>query len=266
MRRYLLLITLIIFFKNINAQYIDTAFFKADYTFEFRPDSITNKKWFRDSMQLSVGKNLIAFTSLYYEITFNELKSSVNKVGTTFSGVDLRGKKLGGSVQSIYGLPAKKIYFLTDELGRDKLCYRDTMPIGSYTILNDTCTILGYHCQKATTTYRGRNYILWFAKEIPIPYGPYKFYGLPGLILSVQDDQNQIKWICVSIKKTAEAEKIKFDKNRYVDIPRTKFYSLKKVYVEHPEEYAKNNNIQIGNMDGTPLNYKSRKYYPIELE
>lgn len=266
MRRFLLMITFLIFLKNINAQYIDTAFFKADYTFEFRPDSITNKKWFRDSMQLSIGKNLISFSSLQYKLAFNEVANSVKKDGATITSVDLRGKKMGGSPQAIYCLPAKNLYYLTDELGLDNLCYRDTMSIGTYTILNDTCNILGYTCQKATTVYRGRNYILWFAKEIPIHYGPYKFNGLPGLILAVQDDQRQIKWTCVSITNTAKSEQIKFDKNRYIEVAKAKFYALKKIYTEHPEEYSKNTNIQIGNMDGTPLNYKSRKYYPIELE
>lgn len=51
----------------------------------------------------------------------------------------------------------------------------------------DTATIAGYHCQKATTTYAGRFYTAWYTKQLPIADGPYKFGGLPGLIIQITD-------------------------------------------------------------------------------
>lgn len=52
--------------------------------------------------------------------------------------------------------------------------------------------ILGYSCQKATTTLTVRNgtkkeIIAWFTMEIPIPTGPFMYAGLPGLILEVDN-------------------------------------------------------------------------------
>ena len=47
--------------------------------------------------------------------------------------------------------------------------------------------ILGYDVQEATTEFGGRNWVAWFAKELPIPDGPYKFKNLPGLILKIED-------------------------------------------------------------------------------
>lgn len=44
--------------------------------------------------------------------------------------------------------------------------------------------------QKATVNYGGRNWIAWFANEIPIQDGPCIFYGLPGLIIKISDNQN----------------------------------------------------------------------------
>ena len=52
---------------------------------------------------------------------------------------------------------------------------------------NNFDTILGYKVQKATTNFGGRKWIARFAKEIPIQDGPYKFHGLPGLILKIED-------------------------------------------------------------------------------
>ena len=47
-------------------------------------------------------------------------------------------------------------------------------------------------CKKATTNFRGRNYIVWYALSIPISSGPWKFHGLPGLIIEVKSVDGQI--------------------------------------------------------------------------
>lgn len=46
--------------------------------------------------------------------------------------------------------------------------------------------ILGFKCQKALTKFRGRNYVAYFSNEIAHYGGPWKFDGLPGVILSVK--------------------------------------------------------------------------------
>lgn len=52
---------------------------------------------------------------------------------------------------------------------------------------NEFSKVLNYDVQKATTEFSGRKWIAWFAKEIPIQDGPYKFKNLPGLILKIED-------------------------------------------------------------------------------
>lgn len=64
----------------------------------------------------------------------------------------------------------------------------------------DTDTILGYACQKASITYAGRDYTAWFTTEVPINDGPWKFWGLPGLILKVIDNQELFEWVAIGIE------------------------------------------------------------------
>lgn len=56
-----------------------------------------------------------------------------------------------------------------------------------------------YKCKKATTNFRGRDYIAWFSEDIPINDGPFKFNGLPGLIVEIYDTEAKYSWIIKSI-------------------------------------------------------------------
>lgn len=83
-------------------------------------------------------------------------------------------------------------------------------------------SILGYPCQKAQTHFRGRDYFAYFTKKIPVNNGPYKFGGLPGLILEVYSTDEEIKYL---------AKSINFSKNTINHIPSyTKYHSK---YISH---------------------------------
>ncbi|WP_445750095.1 GLPGLI family protein [Polaribacter sp.] len=63
-----------------------------------------------------------------------------------------------------------------------------------WTIHKERRKIGDFDCIKATTYFRGRNYIAWYSPEIPLNSGPWKFSGLPGLIIEVQDLENLFSW------------------------------------------------------------------------
>ncbi|MBW1617863.1 MULTISPECIES: GLPGLI family protein [Empedobacter] len=71
----------------------------------------------------------------------------------------------------------------------------------NWKIENETKMILNQKCQKASTSFRGRNYTAWFSTKIKYPFGPWKMNGLPGIILEVYDDQNFFKIDAVKISK-----------------------------------------------------------------
>ncbi|MDE0472222.1 MAG: GLPGLI family protein [Ekhidna sp.] len=64
--------------------------------------------------------------------------------------------------------------------------YDDFVEI-DWRIKSETKMIADLKCTRATTSFRGRRYEAWFAPEIPVPYGPWKFNGLPGLIVKLED-------------------------------------------------------------------------------
>lgn len=89
--------------------------------------------------------------------------------------------------------------------GMGTLSYRDSVPTFVWEFVADTTrTILGYECQLATTRFAGRDYSAWYTPELPLPYGPYKFGGLPGLIVRIQDAESQFVWSMTGFERSDE--------------------------------------------------------------
>ncbi|WP_419869908.1 GLPGLI family protein [Chryseobacterium sp. CT-SW4] len=117
------------------------------------------------------------------------------------------------------------------------LGYREPQPDMQWKLIGEKKTILGYECYKAETDFRGRSYTAWYTPAISIPDGPYKFSGLPGLILEVYDDKyhfhyqllqviNQPKEILYDTdisftkrKKLSRAQMDNIRKNKKLDVP-----------------------------------------------
>lgn len=67
---------------------------------------------------------------------------------------------------------------------------------------DSTKTILGCQCIKATTDYHGRKWSVWFTLEIPIQDGPWKFCGLPGLILEASEPMGQHCFVATGLESS----------------------------------------------------------------
>lgn len=80
-------------------------------------------------------------------------------------------------------------------LNAGTLCYSSEMPNLKWVFSDDAEeNMYGYVCKKAITKFGGREYIAWYTPDIPLPYGPYKFAGLPGLILKIEDVDKMFIW------------------------------------------------------------------------
>lgn len=114
-------------------------------------------------------------------------------------------------------LYSKKAYTLIKDYNKNVLLFnveygilRDTLNRIKWKIFPETKTILGYKCKIAKANFRGRDYIAYFCPEIPISDGPFKFQGLPGLILEIYSMDNFIKYTALEVVTT---EKGKLDVN-----------------------------------------------------
>jgi len=79
--------------------------------------------------------------------------------------------------------------------------YDEPYPGQQWTLTQDTATISGYRCQKATCRYHGRDFEAWFTTEVPVKFGPWKFGGLPGLIVKVYDTDHLYTFECTGVER-----------------------------------------------------------------
>jgi GLPGLI family protein len=75
-----------------------------------------------------------------------------------------------------------------DDYGQNDFGYYEEAMEGQDWQINadSTLTVLGYECIQAECDYHGRHWKAWFAADVPVQDGPWKFYGLPGLILRAE--------------------------------------------------------------------------------
>jgi GLPGLI family protein len=112
--------------------------------------------------------------------------------------------------------------------GMSLLTYKEPV-INNWKLIEETKIINTINCKKAEVTFKGRNWIAWYSPEIPLPYGPYKFSGLPGLIVKITDDKGDwdfelVKSVPVSKLK---GKVINIKKSRYTEAIETTQPKLK---------------------------------------
>ena len=88
-------------------------------------------------------------------------------------------------------------------IGRDNYEYEEDRKM-AWKILPETTKIGDYKVQKAETEFAGRLWTAWFAQELPYQDGPYKFSGLPGLIVKVEDADGDYSFDLEQTKKIAQ--------------------------------------------------------------
>ncbi|QKG80021.1 GLPGLI family protein [Tenuifilum thalassicum] len=209
MRSFLVLLYTILSVALCYGQHvIDTAKLNAKYKYTFYPDSNRTTGAVVSDMILQIGNNLSRFTEYtnvltdsltYYYPDDRSIFQKMNDIYNAYANHTF-------SNFSIYkDFPSKgNVYFLTSRGRKINFSVVDKEKI--YWILDNKSDtlILGYSCKKAYASFRGRKYIAWYTTEIPINDGPYKFRGLPGLIVLIHDRQDLHRFEIAEVTENSE--------------------------------------------------------------
>jgi GLPGLI family protein len=81
---------------------------------------------------------------------------------------------------------------------------KEVIPSIKWTIGTEKKKILNYECQNAVGIFGDREYEAWFTLDMPVPMGPFKLNGLPGLILEAKSKDGIVKYTALSINKNSK--------------------------------------------------------------
>jgi GLPGLI family protein len=199
---------------NAFAQQADIAIVKVGYAFSHVKDTTNRNQPYKENMVLIAGKNASLFTS---EDKINQLermaefikKQTEENGGTLTNVVMQKGLIRTVSLTDLYFFSNEK-KLVTIENKSAKFRVDEDAPIISWKITKDTANFSGIHCKKATSYFRGRNWIAWFAPDLPFSSGPWKLNSLPGLIIEAYDDRKDIQFSFTGLQqaeKTTVAKK-----------------------------------------------------------
>ncbi len=180
---------------------VDTARYKVTYQlrYKYHPE---DKDFMEDTRIVLIGRNrykdcsdiLLHFDSLRTEEERRGASTFSNPTGNPWP-LEIIGNIRDKSANIKYRLP----------ILAGTLRYDESLPQLVWNNIKESDTsILGYDCQEASAEFAGRTYKASFTTELPMPYGPYKFGGLPGVILRIQDNEGQFQWECIGFEKCTE--------------------------------------------------------------
>ncbi len=250
---------------------IDTASLRIKYA--WGATDITQDSTYLDCGQLLIGQRMTKYSSWFVEVADSQrvqwAKMNPHAQSVPNGTWWMRGKKPGVWSEFQYS----NIFIHGDTLNEWAV-----MPMGQewpqryeekwngqdWTLQGDTASFLGHQCQKAMCHWRGRDYIAWFAPDIPIRRGPWKFGGLPGLIMKVHDVDSLYVFEAVAIEN-GNFPIWQYPKDEFMKSSRQKTWKLQKAFNLN---YSKTAGRRRMNPDGTIGDLISRphEYDPLELE
>lgn len=204
MKRNTIIILAIIFALTLSAQ---KAQIKVGYDYEVSTGGQVRKN---DYILLS-GKDGSMFynpTALWMDINSKD-DAACQAYGAMASALQEagRGDEVPNRTASMYVFKdfEKQEQTVYDDYSDQFAKYNEPFQEMQWEVVTDsTKTILGYECMMAMTAYQGRDWTAWFAPEIPAHDGPWKFAGLPGLILMASESQGIYSFTANGIEATEQ--------------------------------------------------------------
>ena len=222
--------------------------------------STTEAKWFNDlSLWVDSLKSTPEGKAQYMEI----LKKSCMTVEPD-----------GSTTWDLSKGPSKKVYTyvftnladngvtLYGKFGEDQGFYTEPIDELNWTIVEDsTTTVLGYECIMAKSDYHGRHWKAWFTPEIPIPFGPWKLRGLPGLILKADADGG-FSFVATGLERTDRLITPMYLQEDYSKVDRLKALDNAEYYMNNEESImnAQGQSVKIYMLDDNGNKVEVPKY------
>lgn len=152
------------------------------YLLQCKPNTLSPDYIYRELFSLQISDSRAFFIS-ENKLRFDSLFTAEYKKGSAH--IDLTSVSSLKSSSYLIIQTNEDFQYYTS-VGMTLLSYTSPI-IDKWNLIDETKIINSIVCKKAEVRYKGRDWIAWYSTKIPFPYGPYKFSGLPGLIVKITD-------------------------------------------------------------------------------
>ncbi|MCU4176399.1 GLPGLI family protein [Carboxylicivirga sp. N1Y90] len=237
---------------------LDQSEYIAEYAYIVQEDSANADKTRHYSMALYIGEKYSKFEHIghYYRDSLKQAsRQSGNNEASSYDVFSKTSNKPSSGLLNRYRIIKQTdndSILLTEGTINftDRIKVEEIIKFDWHLVKSKIQTINGFVCHKATTQFRGRNYTAWYTLEIPISDGPYKFKGLPGLIVKIEDKQKQHMFELVKIERSNSFKKIYTKSENYQVVSMQNYHRYKKAenlkFIElfnNPEKFKTTGNI-----------------------
>lgn len=172
---------------------------------------------FEELFSLQVLKDrafFISEKSIKFDSTFQSEFQKATVGGTT--RIDFSGKSFPKTKFPYTILQTNQNNQYFERAGMSLLSYKEPV-INNWKLVDESKTIQSFNCRKAEINYNGRNWTAWYTTDIPLAYGPYKFTGLPGLIIKISDQSGDYDFELVKSIPSSQlkGKMLAIEKRRY---------------------------------------------------
>lgn len=170
-----------------------------DYTFQPNKEDTALKV--SEPMVLHAGKQQSIFLSYYQYLNDSTLLAMAKETDAN-AALPPSLPRRPHQAKVMYRIlkePELRQFSYGSRFGVHEAFYKDSLFVLNWEMHDEQKDIAGYVCKKATTSFAGRNYIAWYTPDIILSDGPYKFSGLPGLILSIYDVEKHHVFTATSV-------------------------------------------------------------------
>lgn len=136
-------------------------------------------------------------------------------------------KTLSNKLRFVYANFDNKATYTTAKLNSKNYIIKEETPQFNWVLSDETKKIDDLNVQKATMSFRGRDYVAWYSLDYPLKFGPWKFHGLPGLIVEIYDTSNRYHWILKSIKNDVNSFAFQINEKDYQEIDLKEYVDIR---------------------------------------
>jgi GLPGLI family protein len=242
---------------------IEPAKIAVTYEIRYQQDSTNPAGIRKTKMLLFLANNTSKFVSRDGFINDTTMRSFTSNEQTIKFLQDPQYPKVSIQYQIYKNFPAGKITF-TDHIPSNAYKFEEKLDLFTWILTNDTSTLNGYKVQKATCEFGGRSWIAWFAPALPYSDGPYKFNGLPGLIVKIHDIRNHYVFEFLNIEKLDPEVMIDMKATDYIVTTKQGFFKAQDYFREDIINRAKEAGMDNNSQQVAAKNMALRNN-PIEL-